>query len=224
MPPKKKSKATKKPTKKLKKIIESNDTDSDSYSEDLMGNLENSDSDSDVYMPNPEENQDDEYDDDDNLDDDKDEIDDEDAYDQENQEPDDNNLQTEDGGDNCLYKFTKNKLQDFNSDEEDYVDEIETENTGKEMLLVGDDRITDPIMTKYEYVRIVGNRAKQIAMGSKKFIKNVDNLSSKEIAMLELKYKMVPYKIKRPLPNNKYEVWRINELEIPNMLGKIRLG
>lgn len=209
MPPKKKSDTT----KKLQKINEST-TNSDS--EDFMGNLENSDSEQEpVFMPNPDENVDDEYSDGDNLNDNKDEIDDEDGYDK---EPDE--LQTEDGGDKCLYKFAKN---DINSeDEEDFVDDIETENTGKEMLLEGDDRITDPIMTKYEYVRIVGNRAKQIAMGSKKFIKNADNLSAKDTAMLELKYKMVPFKIKRPLPNNKYEIWKISELVIPNMSGKTR--
>ena len=35
-----------------------------------------------------------------------------------------------------------------------------------------------------------------------------------ELAELELKYKMIPLKIKRPLPNGKFEIWKISELDI----------
>ena len=34
-----------------------------------------------------------------------------------------------------------------------------------------------------------------------------------EIAIEELKHNMIPLKIKRPLPNNKYEIWDIKELD-----------
>ena len=111
---------------------------------------------------------------------------------------------TELNDDICLYELNRQLLNENNKEV-------------KDILLEGDDRITIPIMTKYEYVRIVGNRAKQISLGSKKFIKNADHLSPKEIAILELKYKMSPFKIKRPLPNNRYEIWRVSELEIPNI-------
>jgi DNA-directed RNA polymerase subunit K/omega len=199
------------PKKKPKKKIINLDSESTLIS-DSEDYIENSDSGSDIYIPGSNENIDDEYGDDDDLDDDKNEIDDEDAYGKD--DPDNNELDIDD---NCLYKLSKNHIDDIDSDD-DYGEDLETENKGKEILLEGDDRITDPIMTKYEYVRIIGNRAKQIAMGSKKFVKNVGNLDSKEIAISELRHKMIPYKIKRPLPNNRYEVWTIKELQIPDML------
>ena len=71
-----------------------------------------------------------------------------------------------------------------------------------------------PILTKYEKVRILGTRAKQISDGSKVFVKYECARSAMELAELELKYKMIPLKIKRPMPNGKYEIWKISELTI----------
>jgi len=76
------------------------------------------------------------------------------------------------------------------------------------------ERITVPRLTKYERVRILGTRAKQISDGSKVFIKSNKVKNAMDIAELELEYKVVPLKIKRPLPNGKYEIWSIRELEI----------
>merc|ERR1712127_885 len=153
----------------------------------MGGNLENSETKSEIYVPNSEDNFDDDNLDDDNLDDDKNEIEDED----DDQLKEDGIEQTENGTDNetdnetdkCLYNLSKNNLDENNTDDE-FIDDVIAEDEKTNILLEGDERITDPIMTKYEYVRIIGNRAKQIAMGSKKFVKNTDNLSSKEIAIL----------------------------------------
>lgn len=112
---------------------------------------------------------------------------------------------------NCLYQST-NILSD---DDDDIIYDSEEDNKEEEFFINDDDRITVPIMTKYEYVRILGFRIKQITLGSKKFLKNVDNLEIPDIARLEIKHKMTPLKIKRPLPNNRYEIWKISELEIP---------
>ena len=38
--------------------------------------------------------------------------------------------------------------------------------------------------------------------------KNVDKKSPAEIAVIELEYNMIPYLIKRPMPNNTYEIWK----------------
>jgi DNA-directed RNA polymerase subunit K/omega len=112
-------------------------------------------------------------------------------------------------------------LYDNTAESDDDIDYINIENidskNNNEILLEGPNRITFPMMTKYEYVRIVGTRAKQIALGSKKFIKNTDGLEPKKVAILELRNKICPFKIKRPLPGNRYERWSINELEIPNI-------
>ena len=76
------------------------------------------------------------------------------------------------------------------------------------------ERTTRPILTKYEKVRLLGTRTKQISDGSKIFIKSKNIKNAIDIAKLELKYKIIPLKIKRYLPNGKYEIWSIKELEI----------
>ena len=78
--------------------------------------------------------------------------------------------------------------------------------------LTGDSRITNPRLTRYEMVRIIGERTKQLTMGAKPLVKNYHELSYEEIALEELKHNMTPFKIKRPLPNNKVEIWSIEEL------------
>jgi DNA-directed RNA polymerase subunit K/omega len=67
-------------------------------------------------------------------------------------------------------------------------------------------------MTSYERVRVLGIRAQQLNKGAKAMIKINQNLSVMEIAKLELEAGMTPLKIKRPLPNNTYEIWKISEL------------
>jgi len=77
-----------------------------------------------------------------------------------------------------------------------------------------DERITLNKLTKYEMVRVLGIRAQQISVGSKSLVKNIEGKSPVEIAIYELKNKMTPFKIKRPLPNNTYEIWKIKELDV----------
>ena len=77
-----------------------------------------------------------------------------------------------------------------------------------------EDRITMPYLTKYERVRVLGTRAKQISLGAKILVNNVD-LTTKshiEIATIELDLGVIPFKIRRPLPNGQVEEWKISEL------------
>ena len=80
-------------------------------------------------------------------------------------------------------------------------------------ILNGKDRITNPRLTKYEMVRLLGERTKQLIMGAKPLIKNHQDYSYEEIAIQELKLNMIPFKVKRPLPDNKIEIWTIDELD-----------
>ena len=80
-------------------------------------------------------------------------------------------------------------------------------------ILNGKDRITNPRLTKYEMVRLLGERTKQLIMGAKPLIKNYQDYSYEEIAIQELKLNMIPFKVKRPLPDNKIEIWTIDELD-----------
>jgi DNA-directed RNA polymerase I, II, and III subunit RPABC2 len=97
----------------------------------------------------------------------------------------------------CLY----NNI-DF---EEDYAE--------KEEQVDSSNRITMNRLTKYEKVRIIGIRTKQIMTGANILIKGIEGKTPSEIAELELKYNMVPFKIKRKLPNGKFEIWKLSELE-----------
>ena len=83
----------------------------------------------------------------------------------------------------------------------------------KEEQVPDNERITINRMTKYEKVRIIGIRAKQIMTGANILIKGVENKNPTEIAELELKYNMIPFKLKRRLPNGRYEIWKLSELE-----------
>lgn len=76
------------------------------------------------------------------------------------------------------------------------------------------ERETDPIMTYYEMVRIIGLRAQQFDFGAKPLIKGIEGMHTAKMAYLELIAKMTPFIIRRPLPGKKYEDWRIDELEI----------
>ena len=87
----------------------------------------------------------------------------------------------------------------------------------KSIELKGNDRITRNILSKYEMVRILGERIKQLSMGAKALVKNVGDLSYENIAIEELKMGMIPFKIKRALPNEKYEFWSLKELSMDSL-------
>ena len=74
---------------------------------------------------------------------------------------------------------------------------------------------TIPILSKYEKTRILGQRAKQINNGSKPYINVSENIiDGYLIAEMELKEKKIPFIIRRPLPNQTFEYWKIKDLEI----------
>jgi len=74
---------------------------------------------------------------------------------------------------------------------------------------------TVPFLTKYEYTRVLGIRAKQIDSGAIPFIKVPENMiDSYLIAKKELEEKKVPFIIRRPIANGGSEYWNIQDLEI----------
>ena len=75
-----------------------------------------------------------------------------------------------------------------------------------------ENRISSNRLTKYEMVRILGERTKQLTMGAKPLIKNHTGLSYDKISEEEFKRNMIPYKIKRSLQNGKFEIWTLDEL------------
>lgn len=85
--------------------------------------------------------------------------------------------------------------------------------------ITGEDRITKNILSKYEFVRIIGERTKQLVMGAKPLVSTKSTMTHKEIALMELKNKKLPFKIVRQLPNEKYELWLVEELEIKYLIN-----
>jgi len=63
-----------------------------------------------------------------------------------------------------------------------------------------------PTLTRFERARIMGARALQLSLGAPVFIEIPKNAtSSLEIAMEELKQRVIPIVIKRTLPNGDYQ-------------------
>jgi len=88
----------------------------------------------------------------------------------------------------------------------------------KDGLVVDPLHTTIPILTKFEYTRILGLRATQIENGAPLFI-GVDEsiIDSYVIARMELEAKKLPFIIRRPLPGGKMEYWRLHDLENLNI-------
>ena len=85
-----------------------------------------------------------------------------------------------------------------------------TEITGKnDQIVTG-----PPTLTRFERARIVGARALQLSLGAPVFIEIPKNAtSSLEIAMEELKQRVIPIVIKRTLPNGDYQHLPIDRFE-----------
>lgn len=79
---------------------------------------------------------------------------------------------------------------------------------------------TIPFLTKYEKTRVLGQRAKQINSGSKPFLEKSrlthegkPIIDGYLIALEELKYKKLPFIIRRPIPNGASEYWKLDDLD-----------
>ena len=74
--------------------------------------------------------------------------------------------------------------------------------------------IGPPMLTRFEKARIMGARALQLSLGAPVFIEIPKNAtSSLEIAMEELKQRVIPIVIKRTLPNGDYQNLPLDKFE-----------
>ena len=74
--------------------------------------------------------------------------------------------------------------------------------------------IGPPMLTRFEKARIMGARALQLSLGAPVFIEIPKNATtSLEIAMEELKQRMIPIVIKRTLPNGDYQNIPLDKFE-----------
>ena len=102
----------------------------------------------------------------------------------------------------------------------EYINYIEVEKLSKisrddNNNIIDKYHMTVPILSKYEKTRVLGLRTKQINSGATPFI-NVDEdiIDGYTIAEKELIEKKIPFIIKRPISNNKFEYWKLEDLEI----------
>jgi DNA-directed RNA polymerase subunit K/omega len=147
-----------------------------------------------------------------------DEPTDDEVTDSEMDESEEENIDESDDEDKC-------KIEEVIESDEKYFNEMEL---GKEQVVdyvKKEDRISANRMTKYELVRILSERVKQLSTGAKPLIKNYKDLPSYEkIAQEEIKLNMVPFKIKRPLPSGKFEIWTLDELKKDHLMFLLDLN
>ncbi len=92
---------------------------------------------------------------------------------------------------------------------------------------LNDTKISKPIMTIYEFDKIIALRTQQIASGAPLFIDNIttdvkSNMELRLIALKELIEGRLPFMIERKLPNNKKEYYRVRDLDLVAVRDRIR--
>jgi len=75
--------------------------------------------------------------------------------------------------------------------------------------------ISENIMTKYEYTKLLGIRTLQISLNSKCLIEITPDLDTPEkIAEEELRQRKTPYIIERKINDNLSDYWRVEDMVI----------
>ena len=111
------------------------------------------------------------------------------------------------GDPDCMYNYAE---EDDDEDSDVALDDLLEEEV--DTVYVRDDQMmTKPFLFKYERVRLLSDRTKQLELGAKPMLKNVDHLSKREIAELELEKRVIPLIIERGLPGGKIERWPISK-------------
>jgi len=123
------------------------------------------------------------------------------------------------GDDECIYEL---ESSDDEETEEIRYDELEEPPIEEYKAVKDADRLTKPIMTRFEFTRLLSDRIKQLYEGAPPIIK-VEQLQTKEdIALTELLSGMIPLKIKRDLPNGKCEIWKVRELKRDHLVDPVK--
>jgi DNA-directed RNA polymerase subunit K/omega len=151
-----------------------------------------------------------------------DEIIDDDIDNTENDEEkdDDNDYEEEeeDNDDDNMKDCNLDKIVDDDNEYYDDDEEIEAQPDLNIEYCTKEERQSSAKLSKYEMVRILGERIKQLTMGAKPMIKNYKHLPYEKVAEEEFKLNMIPFIIRRPTQNGKYEKWELSELDKDHLL------
>jgi DNA-directed RNA polymerase subunit K/omega len=92
-----------------------------------------------------------------------------------------------------------------------------------------EDRISKPIMTIYEFDKIMGMRTQQLASGAIPFVNTgtgkivvSSNMELRNIALQELEEGRLPYIVERVLSNKKKEYYRVCDLNLVAIRDRMR--
>lgn len=88
--------------------------------------------------------------------------------------------------------------------------EVLTDHSGD--LQGNEERITTKYLTKYEKARVLGTRALQLSMNAPPMVEVEGETDPLEIAYKELRQKKIPFIVRRYLPDQSFEDWKLDEL------------
>lgn len=146
----------------------------------------------------------------------------EDSYNSEDDETDTNYDSDDSEDENYLQKLKNNSqaslLEEYHPqtqfDTSEEVKKFSIVHRDKDGIIVDPLHKTIPVLTKYEYTRIIGQRAKQINNDGKSFVKVPDGIiDGYHIAKLEFEERKIPFIIRRPIPGGGFEYWNVHDLE-----------
>lgn len=107
----------------------------------------------------------------------------------------------DDSEDNIL-----NTSQFYNKNNYEDLSKIESELASKE-------KNSRNRITKYECTKVIGLRAQQLTSGMPAFVNTHKLTNVIDIAIKEFKEDKIPFIIRRPMPDGKYEYWRLEDLK-----------
>jgi DNA-directed RNA polymerase I, II, and III subunit RPABC2 len=115
---------------------------------------------------------------------------------------------------NDITEDNDDDVAELNIDEEDTEEDNKFKLITYKNILEGiekKNKKTYPILTKFEKARIIGVRLQQLANGARPLVDTSNLKTINEIVHLELEKRMIPFIIRRLLPNGHYEDWKLEE-------------
>ena len=119
--------------------------------------------------------------------------------------------------DNLKKKYIENNHPECLIDNLHLVESLSKITRNNQGIIIDDYHKTLPFLTKFEKTRVIGQRIQQLNNGAKPYVNVSDDIiDNNVIAELELKDKKIPFIIRRPIPNNSFEYWKLQDLELIN--------